>query len=162
MERKFSDNIKLTLSFSRSLIWYNHQGCGSGMFIPDPPIPYLGSKNSNKREGWTKIVVIPFFGAINLFLFLKCWRKNLGQFSKNYRTFYPNKLSPSSQNMGLGSGNNLSRIQGTKRHRIPIRNTGYNTPTVFPLTHLSTIKQKWVENYRLLERNAKNFQQVPT
>jgi hypothetical protein len=41
------------------------QCCGSGIFIPDPdfyPFRILdpGSKNSNKREGRKKIVVIPF------------------------------------------------------------------------------------------------------
>ncbi len=57
------------------------------------PIPDPGSKNSNKREGWKKICCHTFFVATNftnlkIILFLKCWRKNLGQFSNNYRTFY--------------------------------------------------------------------------
>ncbi len=44
------------------------QCCGSGMFIPDPgswflPIPDPGSKNSNKREGWKKLYVKPFYVA---------------------------------------------------------------------------------------------------
>ncbi len=64
---------------------------GSRILIFTHPI---GSKNSNKREGWKKFVVITFYVATNftklqIILVLKCWRKNLGQFSKNYRTFYP-------------------------------------------------------------------------
>ena len=88
------------------------------MFIPDPDfypsrhpgsrIPDLGSKNSNKREGCKKFVVIPFFVATNftklkLFYFLNSEEKNLGQFSKNYRTLYPKIWDP-------GSGKNLFRI----------------------------------------------------
>jgi hypothetical protein len=52
------------------------------MFIPDPDfypsrIPGPGSKNNNKREGRKKLVVIPFFVALNftelkIILFLKC------------------------------------------------------------------------------------------
>jgi hypothetical protein len=55
---------------------------GSLSWIPDPDfypsrIPDLGSKNSNKREGEKKLVVIPFFVATNftkskIILFLKC------------------------------------------------------------------------------------------
>ncbi len=73
---------------------------GSGMFIPDPgswflAIPDPGSKNSNERQGVKKnLLLYLFFGDINFtklnyltFEMLK--KKNLGQFSKNYRTFYP-------------------------------------------------------------------------
>ncbi len=59
--------------------------------------------------------------------------KNLGQFSKNYRTFYPKKLSLSSQKYGFGirdpvSGKTLFRIPdpGVKKAPDPgsrIRNT---------------------------------------
>ncbi len=90
------------------------QCCGYRMIIPDPgswflPIPDPGSKNSNKREGWKKICSHTFFVATNftklkIILVLKCRRKNLGEFSKNYRTFYflPKKLSLSSQKYGFG------------------------------------------------------------
>ncbi len=52
------------------------------------------SKNSNRREGWRKKFVVHFFVAKNItklkiVLFLNLWRKNLGQFTKNYGTFYP-------------------------------------------------------------------------
>ncbi len=83
------------------------QCCGSGMFIPDPgswflPIPdpgsritYPGSKNSNKREGWKKIWCNTFLFShkfhkiVHYFSFEVLKEKNLGQFSKNYRTFCP-------------------------------------------------------------------------
>jgi hypothetical protein len=52
--------------------------------------------------------------------------KNLGQFSKNYRTFYPKNCLKALKNMGLGSGiqdleetYSGSRIQGSKRQQIP-------------------------------------------
>jgi hypothetical protein len=68
---------------------------------PDPGtrIPDLGSripdpKTVMKIRGEKKFIVIPFFGAINFtklnyFIFKMLKKKNLGQFSKNYRTFYP-------------------------------------------------------------------------
>jgi hypothetical protein len=50
----------------------------------------------------------------------------LGQFSKNYRTFYTKNGHYALKNMGLGSEirdlektYSGSRIQGSKRHRIP-------------------------------------------
>ncbi len=60
----------------------------------------------------------------------------MGQFSKNYRTFYTKLCHQALRNMGLGSGirkktysGSRIRVQGSKRHRIPyprsrIRNTG--------------------------------------
>ncbi len=50
-------------------------------------IPDLGSKNSNKREGWKKFFVIPFYVATNftkleIILVLKCWRKKFGPIFK--------------------------------------------------------------------------------
>ncbi len=65
--------------------------------IPDPGsrISDPGSKNSNKRKGWKKFVVLPFFVVTNTtqklktVLFLSRWRKTLGEFTKNYRTCYP-------------------------------------------------------------------------
>ncbi len=77
-----------------------YQCCGSGMFIPDPgswflPTPDPGSKNSNRREEGKKICCHTFlcshkFHKIeNYFSIEVLKKKNLGQFSKNYRTFYP-------------------------------------------------------------------------
>ncbi len=78
----------------------SRQCCGSGMFIPNPgswflPIPDPGSrisdpgsKNSSKREGWKKnLVVIPFYVATNftklkIILVLKWWRKKFGPILK--------------------------------------------------------------------------------
>ncbi len=64
------------------------QCCGSVMLIPDS-----GSKNNNKREG-EKIYYPTFFVATNItklkhILYMNWRRKNLGQFAKKYRTFYP-------------------------------------------------------------------------
>jgi hypothetical protein len=66
---------------------FTHPGSPDpGSRIPDP-------KTAMKDRGEKKFVVIPFFGAINftkLNYFLEMLKKkNLGQFSKNYRTFYP-------------------------------------------------------------------------
>jgi hypothetical protein len=80
------------------------QCCGSRMFIPDPDfypswIPDLGSripdlKTATKERGKKKFVVLTFYVATNftklkIILVLKAEEKNLGQFSKNYGTFYP-------------------------------------------------------------------------
>jgi hypothetical protein len=68
-------------------------------------------------------------------------KKNLGQFSKNYRTFYPKKLSLISQKYVFGIRDPRSRIrdpekiysgsriliQGSKRHRIPYPGSGSAT-----------------------------------
>jgi hypothetical protein len=113
---------------SRNLI-FTHPGSR----ISDP-----GSKSSNKREGWKKFVVIPFYVDTNftkfkVILVLKWWRKNFGPIFKDLQNFLPKKLSLSSQKYGLGSGIwdpgseirdrektcSGSRIQGSKRHRIP-------------------------------------------
>ncbi len=76
----------------------NLQCCGSGVFIPDPvflSVPDLGSENSNKRERWKKISCTAFFCSQKynenwkLFYFWTGEENNLGQFTKNYRTFYP-------------------------------------------------------------------------
>jgi hypothetical protein len=61
----------------------------TGSQILDP-----GSKNLNNREWWTKICCQTFFCSqqvpkIVKYLFFKCWRKILGQYLKNYRTFFP-------------------------------------------------------------------------
>ncbi len=88
--------------------------------ISDP-----GSKNSNKREVWKKISCHTFhLTKLKIFLFLKRWRKKFGPIFKELLNFLPKRLSLSSQNYGFGirdpektySG---SRIQGSKRHRIP-------------------------------------------
>jgi hypothetical protein len=77
------------------------------MFIPDPDFTQPGSrisdpvsKNSNKREGWKKILVIPFYVATN-FTKLKCLRKKFGPIFKEFLNFLPKKLSLSSEKYGL-------------------------------------------------------------
>ncbi len=57
----------------------------SGSRIADPV-----SKNSNKREGRKKSVVkATNFTKLKIISFYNDEEKNVGQFSKNYRTFYP-------------------------------------------------------------------------
>ncbi len=91
------------------------------------PIPDLGSKNSNKREGWKKICSHKFHKIENYFSF-EVLEKNLGKFSKNYRTFYPKNVTkllkirvrdPGSEIRDPEKTYSGSRIQGSKRHRIP-------------------------------------------
>jgi hypothetical protein len=88
--------------------------------IPDP-------KTATKERGEKKFVEVHSFLAtsitkLKIILLLNWRRKNLGQLTKNYETFYQKKLSLGSQNMGLGSGirktYSESRIQGSKRNRI--------------------------------------------
>ncbi len=74
----------------------SYQCCGSGMLIPDPDFYHHGSRiqKQQQKKGVKKIVAIFLFVAtiitkLKIILFLMCWKKNLGQFSKNYRTFYP-------------------------------------------------------------------------
>ncbi len=67
------------------------------MFIPDPRsrIPDHGSKNSNKRDRWKKLVLYcTFFVATNftklkIIVFLKCWREKFGQIFKDLQNFSP-------------------------------------------------------------------------
>jgi hypothetical protein len=97
-------------------------------------IPDLGSriqKQEQKRGVKKKIFVIPFYVAtnftkLNIILVLKSLRKNLGKFSKNYRTFLPKKLSPSSQKYGFGIRDpekTYSGSRGQKGTGSRIRNT---------------------------------------
>jgi hypothetical protein len=63
---------------------------------PGSRISNPGSKNSMKKEEDEKIIgVLPFFVATNItklkpnFIFEQVKKKLRGQFTKNYRTFYP-------------------------------------------------------------------------
>jgi hypothetical protein len=67
---------------SRILIYPN-----PGSRTPDP-------KTATKERGEKKFVVLTFYAATNLtklqiIFSFGAEEKNLGQFSKNYRTFYP-------------------------------------------------------------------------
>ncbi len=86
-------------------------------------------KPQQKRGVKKKFVVIPFYLAtnftkLNIILVLKCLIKKFGSIFKELYNVLPKKLSLSSQTYGFGirdpektySG---SRIQGSKRHRIP-------------------------------------------
>jgi hypothetical protein len=80
---------------------------GSRILIFYPSrISDLGSRNLNKREG-EKICCHTFFLATNsqnwkLFYFWNAEEKNLAQFSKNYRIFYPKICQLSSKKYGFG------------------------------------------------------------
>ncbi len=123
--------------------------------IPDPGswISDPGSKNSNKREGWKKLVVITFYVATNftklqIILVLKCWRKKFGPILKEFFTQkIVNKLSkiwvwdPGSGIRDPGSWIRKkpipdpgSRGQKGTGSRIRIRNIGiFSTVNFFPL-----------------------------
>jgi hypothetical protein len=91
--------------------------------IPDP-------KTATKERGEKFFVVIPCFVATkyhkieNYFIFEMLKRKNMDQFSKNRRELFTQKLSLSSHKYGfeirdLEKTYSGSRIQGSKRRRIP-------------------------------------------
>jgi hypothetical protein len=79
-------------------------------------------KTARKEKDEKKFVVKPFFCSHkfhkieNYFYFLNAEEKNLGQFSKNYRTFYPKVCHKALKNMGLNTG---SEIQDPEKKPIP-------------------------------------------
>jgi hypothetical protein len=99
------------------------------VFIPDPDFYPSRIQKQQQKRGVKKIVVITFFVSINftnlkIILILKMLKKKFGLIFKYYRTFYPKKLSLSSKKYGFGIRDpektySRSRIQGSKRHRIP-------------------------------------------
>ncbi len=111
-------------------------------------IPDLGSRiHSNKREGRKKFVALPFFVAtkitkFKIILILNWWRKkDLGQFTKNYRTFYPKIVINLSKIWVWDPGSDFrdpektysgSGVQGSKRHRIPDPNPQH-WPSVYSM-----------------------------
>jgi hypothetical protein len=126
----------------------DYQCCGSGMFIPDPRSQILifthpgsqisdpGSKNSNKRERWKKLDVKPFYVAtkfneiVNYSNFEVLRKKIWANFQRIIelitkkivkKLFKIWSWDPGSKIRDLGSGktHSGSRIQGSKRHRIP-------------------------------------------
>ncbi len=131
-----------------------------GSRISDP-----GSKTSNKREGWKKIIVLPFFVATNIIklkttLFLKWWRKNFGPIYKELYNF----LSFSSQIyrfriQDLESGKTYfgSRIRGQKgtRSRIRIRKTGYQHAIHFYFSNFLYLQGGIVSNTFVLVAKKK-------
>ncbi len=114
------------------------QCCGSGMFIPDPgswflPIPDPGSKNSYKREGWKKKLYLTFFCShkfhkCKIILFLNCSKKNWAKLQRIKELFTQKVVAKLSKIWVWDPGSEIrdpewvysgSRIQGSKRHRIP-------------------------------------------
>jgi hypothetical protein len=64
-------------------------------------------KNSNKREGWKKLVVKLFFCShkfheIENYFIFKCWRKKFGPVFKELKNILPQNLSLSSTKYGVG------------------------------------------------------------
>jgi hypothetical protein len=107
------------------------QCCGSGMFIPDPdfyPSRIPDPKTATKERGKKKICYTFFcshkFHKIEYYFIFEMLKKKIWPIFKELLKFLPKKFSLCSQKYGFGirdpgSGKNLSRIQGSKRHRIP-------------------------------------------
>ncbi len=108
------------------------QCCGSGMFIPEPGSRILtfthpGSKNSKKRGGWKKICCHNFIFShkfhknANYFSFEVLKKKIWANFQRIIELFTQKIVSKLSKIWvwNPGSGKNLFRIPGSKRHRIP-------------------------------------------
>ncbi len=106
------------MELSLSLIYCSdgiYQCCGSGLFIPDPgswflPIPDPGSKNSNKREGWTKICCHTFLCShkfhkiVNNLIFEMLKKKMWANFQRTIKLFTQKIVTHYAlKNMGLGS-----------------------------------------------------------
>jgi hypothetical protein len=114
------------------------------IYIPDAgswllPIPDLESripdpKTATKERGEKKLLsyffVITNFTKLNIILFLKCWEKNLGQFSKNYWSFYPKSFNYALKNMGLGS--EIRDPEKTYPGSRGQKGTGSRTPDPYP------------------------------
>ncbi len=81
--------------------------------ILDPESGILDPKTATKERG-KKI-------CCNTFFYSHKFHKLLGQFSKNYRTFYPKSCHLALQNMGLGSG---IREAGSRIQKKPIPDPG--------------------------------------
>ncbi len=106
----------------------DHQCCGSGMFIPDPdfyPSRIPDPNTAMKDRGEKKFVFIPFFWAIkftklNCFIFEMLKNKNWANYQRIIELFTP-KIGTKLTKIWIwdpGSGKNLFRIPGSKRHRI--------------------------------------------
>jgi hypothetical protein len=113
--------------------------------IPDPdfyPSQILDPKTATNARGENKISCHTFFRSHkfhkieNYLIFEMLKKKNLAQFSKNYRyrTFYPKKLSLSSHKYGLEirdprSGKNLFQIPDQRVKKAPDPGSGPVTLT---------------------------------
>jgi hypothetical protein len=91
---------------------------------PGPRISDPGSKNSNKRERWKKICCPSFFWKSQI---TQNWKLgvlflNLGPFTKNYRTVYPQKIVIKLSKMEVwdpGSGKKPIREPGSGVKKVP-------------------------------------------
>ncbi len=108
------------------------QCCGSGMFIPDPdfyPSRFPDPKTATKERGEKKICCHNFlcshkFHKIENYFSFEVLKKMCANFQRIIELSTQKILTKLSKYMGLGSGIRKktysgSRIQGSKRHRIP-------------------------------------------
>ena len=120
-----------------------------GSRIPDPGsrIPDPGSKNSNKREGWKKFVVIPLFVATNftkLKIILKVPKREIFDCS-DFPDFYPSRIPDLGSRISDPGSKNSNKREGWKKI--------YHT---FLCSH----KFHKIENYFSFECWRKNFGQI--
>ncbi len=99
--------------------------------------PGSGPKIRNKREGWKKFVVLPFFVATNItklkiILFLGRWRKNWGSIYKellNFLLFTEKNVIKLSKIWvwDPGSGKNPIPDPGSRGQKAPYPGSGFAT-----------------------------------
>ncbi len=87
---------------------------------PGYRIQKLQQKRGIKKLLSYLFFIVTNFTKLKIILFFKCKRKNLGQFSKNYRTVYSKNCHYALKNMGLGSRGQKAADPGSW---IRIRNT---------------------------------------
>ncbi len=101
-----------------------------GSRISDP-----GSQNSNKKEGWKKIFVIPFYLAsnvtkLNIILVLKFWRKKFGPIFWRIIELFTQKIVTKLSKIWVrdpGSEKNLFRIPDPGVKMAPDPGSGSTT-----------------------------------
>ncbi len=121
------------------MLWIQDVYPGSRLFwflpIPDPVswIPDQQKRGVKKNCCNTFFCGHKFHKIENYFIFEMLKKKKLGQFLKNYTTFYPKNCHKALKNLGLGYGirkkpipDPWSRGQKGTGSRIRIRNTGSN------------------------------------
>jgi hypothetical protein len=119
-----SSHLLQTCNLCHITLPRGNQCCGSGMFIPDP-------KNSNKREGEQKFLVISFFVATNFtklknyFIFKMPKKKIWANFQRIIELFAQKFVTQLSKIWVWDLGSRSRGQKGTGS-RIRIRNTGGN------------------------------------
>ncbi len=110
---------------SRILI-FNHPESRFSDPGPRTPNPKTATKERGEKNMLSHLFCSHKYHKIENYFILKCWRKKIWPSFQRITKLYKQKLSHSSQNMGLRSEiqdpektYSWSRIQGSKRHRIP-------------------------------------------